>query len=91
MTCFIVYYIQELLLDNEMIIEAKHLIEECIESIVNLISLSLSIISLSLSLSCVEHNTSEPLDMKTIQQFHVLLWSQAAKTFEVSEREREYI
>lgn len=39
MTCFIVYYIQELLLDNEMIIEAKHLIEECIESIMNLISL----------------------------------------------------
>lgn len=39
--CLIVYYIQELLLDNEMIIDAKHLIEECIESIVNLISLSL--------------------------------------------------
>ncbi|XP_019851830.1 PREDICTED: testis-expressed sequence 11 protein-like [Amphimedon queenslandica] len=32
---------------------------------------------------CIEnHSRSDPLDMKTIQQFHIILWSQASKSYD---------
>lgn len=35
--------------------------------------------------TCLAHNTSEPLDNKAKQQFHLVLWRQASFAYEGSE------
>ena len=76
-----------MLLERGQLVEAKQLVEDCITGescLTEIPSVYVAMVTVPAFVPCLlAHNTGGPLDVKSRKRFHLILWEQAARAYEV--------